>query len=96
MTALPPPAAEDRHPTKVTSIWAYIATNDKGDEGVFAVPMPDGSKVPLVAADIARLDAIRPVAEALIEQVRTAGLPVTVELSEFRRVEGSLDWEGAR
>lgn len=47
---------------RVSEIWAFIARDDDGDEGVIAIPTGLGI-MPAVAADQARLDSLRPYAQ---------------------------------
>lgn len=48
---------------KIESIWAYVSVDaDDGNEGVCAVTFGNGITIPLIAADPARLDSIRPLA----------------------------------
>lgn len=63
---------------KITTIHAFICTEPDGTEGVASMQTAAGL-VPLIAADEARLDSLRPIAEALVE-----GLPDTkVTLARF-------------
>lgn len=49
---------------RIESIWAYLAVAADDDEGVIGVYGPMGW-IPAVAADRARLDALRPEVEAI-------------------------------
>ena len=49
----------------IDTITAYIAVDDEG-EGICAFQGP-GGWMPMVAADQARIDSLRPMAEALAE-----------------------------
>lgn len=49
----------------ITEVYAYLAVHDDGDEAVAGATMPDGTLMPLIAADPARLEALRPYAEAV-------------------------------
>lgn len=52
----------DNH-LKIESIWAFVSVDDDGNEGVCAAQlMGPGSLMPLIAADPARLDSLRPIA----------------------------------
>lgn len=51
-------------------MYAYIATDPKtGDEGVIGMLMPDGSWMPFVAADEARLMQLEPNAQRIALQL---------------------------
>lgn len=47
---------------RITEMWAYVAIDADGDEGVLAVKGKDGAWFPLVGADTARMESVRPVA----------------------------------
>jgi len=47
----------------IERLWAYVAVHDDGDEGIVGATVA-GNLMPLVAADKARLDQLRPWAEA--------------------------------
>ena len=57
---------DPNHLDTIDSIWVWISEDATG-EGVIAVPLmgPDFGPVPLIAADKARLDDLRPWAEAM-------------------------------
>ena len=49
---------------KITEMYAFIAEDGPEDEGIVA--MMQGDKwIPMVGADMARMDALRPVAEKI-------------------------------
>ena len=50
---------------KITTIKAFIATDASGDEGVCGFMKPDGQWLPMVCADDARVDSLRPLAEKI-------------------------------
>jgi hypothetical protein len=53
----------------VDELFAFITTGDTGDEGVIAVELVgSGSMMPLVAADLTRIQEMVPFAEAIREQ----------------------------
>lgn len=65
-------------PRLVTELYAYIATETNGGEGVAACLMPvNGVPVmmPLVGADIARVQSLKPYADLVQEKL---GRPVTL------------------
>lgn len=52
----------------IEELFAFIAEEAEGDEGVVAVPVGDNDQVPLVAADRARMEALIPTAQAIASQ----------------------------
>lgn len=64
---------------KISEIFAFIATDDEGTEGVISMTTPLLGTVPLLGADPARIESLRPVAE---ETARTTGVPIV--LARFR------------
>lgn len=51
---------------QIKEIWAFLGVDpDDGDEGVVGFRAPDGSWMPLVCADEARLNSIRGIAERI-------------------------------
>jgi hypothetical protein len=50
---------------RIERIWAFITIHDDGDEGVTSFRLPDGTLMPMIAADEARLHQLRPIAERL-------------------------------
>jgi len=50
---------------KITTIKAYISIDDNGDEGICGFMKPDGQWLPMVCADDARVDSLRPLAEKI-------------------------------
>lgn len=61
-------------------MFAFLTIDEDGDEAVPAVRVP-GGWMPLVAADEARLAALRPLAEQMAEQ---AGVELTLSRFEVR------------
>lgn len=56
----------------ITELFAFIALHDDGDEGVIAAPIGD-AQMPLIAADRERMEALRPMAQAIANM---SGLPI--------------------
>jgi hypothetical protein len=51
--------------TKVTEMFAFIAEDEKGDEGVMAFHTPQQGWMPLVGADIERVSSLIPYAKRM-------------------------------
>lgn len=71
---------------RIDTITAYIALDHDGTEGVVSWQAPDGTHMPLVAADEARADALLPIAQAIsratgtrVSKVRFSTRDVLVE-----------------
>jgi hypothetical protein len=63
---------------RIDRLWAYLSQDGKGNEGMCAATMPDGTLTPLIAADPVRLKCFTPIAEQL---ATLTGL--TIVLVEF-------------
>jgi hypothetical protein len=50
---------------KITEMFAFVATDKNGDEGVMGFLAEDGAWVPLVGADMDRVDSLRPIARKI-------------------------------
>lgn len=50
---------------KITKLFAYIATDEDGTEGVPAFLGRDGISYPLIGADVERCEQYRPIAESI-------------------------------
>jgi len=59
---------------RILSIFAFIVVDHDGTEGVPAVATPNGA-MPLMGADLAMVDYLRPAAQAVADQM---GKPVTL------------------
>jgi hypothetical protein len=53
-------------PQKIERLYAWIATEADGKEGVPAVTAPDGTVCPLVGADRARIESFREIARGAL------------------------------
>lgn len=52
-------------PKKVTELYAFICVEDSGDEGIMAFTAPSGVTLPMIGADMARVNALRPIADKM-------------------------------
>jgi len=69
-------------------LYAFVVVDDDGSEGIPAFTTPDGRVWPMVAADQARIESMRPMAQGIADQARRP-----VELNRFlgrQRVEQLL------
>ena len=53
---------------QITTLHAYIATDEDGEEGVIGFLTPQGTWMPMVAADRTRIECLRPMAQAVADQ----------------------------
>jgi hypothetical protein len=65
---------------RIERIWAWLTVDAAGEECVLAGPSPSpfGGLMPLIAADEARLESLRPIARAI-----AAGAKMRVVLARF-------------
>lgn len=50
---------------KIDEMYAFIATEDDGQEGICAFQSQPGVWLPMVGADLKRVDSLRPMAKAI-------------------------------
>lgn len=62
---------------RINEMYAFVAVDDDGTEGVCAFPL-DGVWMPMVGADSARVEALRPMAQQM-----ATGLGKNVEIVRF-------------
>lgn len=67
---------------RIREMYAYLLVADDGDEAIPAITLPNGTVLPLIAADPTRLAEMRPHAEAI---ARATGKPI--RLVRFTRRE---------
>lgn len=59
----------------IDAVHAFVMVGDDGDEGIPAFLTTEGVMMPLIAADLVRLERLRPMAAQI---GRAAGKPVTL------------------
>lgn len=57
-------------PKKIDAMYCYVVDEEDGGEGIPAVQTPDGAWMPLVAGDLARLESLKPVAQAFANKLQ--------------------------
>lgn len=60
---------------RITELWAYLMLHGDGDEGIPAFLAPGNVMMPMVCADLERLQKVRPMAEIA---ARKAGKQVAI------------------
>lgn len=78
-------------PLKVERVFAFLGVDDSGDEGVLAWPMPDGSIMPLLGADMTRVDSIRKMAQMVCD---ARGVDVRLAIFSVREDRETLKPKG--
>ena len=53
---------------KITEIFAFISKDKNGHEGIMAAMTNNGTMLPLIGADVERVDCLRPVADNIKKQ----------------------------
>ncbi|GAJ00133.1 unnamed protein product [marine sediment metagenome] len=66
---------------RIDKMFAFIAENNGNDEGVIGAVTPQGW-MPLVGADMARVESLRPIAQRV---ARVTGKPVKLVVFNTRR-----------
>lgn len=54
-----------RGQVRIDSLFAFVVVDDDGSEGVPAFPGPGGVLMPMMGADLARMDLLEPMAQLL-------------------------------
>ena len=52
---------------KIDTVYAFIANDDDGSEGIPAFVAENNLVVPMIAADLDRVETLRPIAEEMAE-----------------------------
>lgn len=65
---------------RIESMYAFIALDTDGTEGIPAFELPDGMALPMVGADPLRVAQLRPIAERISKDME---IPIT--LAHFER-----------
>lgn len=60
-------------PHKITELFAWVATDQDGTEGVCGQLLPSNTLMPMIGSDRDRIESLRPAAE---EVRRLTGFPV--------------------
>jgi hypothetical protein len=53
---------------KITEMFAFVITNEDGIEGITGMLGPDNEWVPLVGADMARVESLKVIAQHISDQ----------------------------
>lgn len=53
---------------RVDSMYAYLVVDEEGNEGVPAIPGPNGMTLPMMGADLANMTQFEPYAQAVADQ----------------------------
>lgn len=48
---------------RIDKLFAFVVIDDDGTEGIPAFLAPGGTAMPMVGADLARVDSLRPIAQ---------------------------------
>lgn len=54
---------------KIEKMYAFVCTDDDGTEGIPAFSGPGGMMLPMVGADLARANSLKPIAEDICKQL---------------------------
>lgn len=60
---------------RIHSVWAFTMIDDDGSEGIISMTLPGLGTTPLLGADLARVESLRPYAQKVATQL---GKPVTL------------------
>lgn len=69
-----------RNPKRIDEVFAFVACDRRGDEGIMAFQVIPGNWLPMVAGDAERVRSLVPIADQLAEQAK-----VSYEIRRFRR-----------
>lgn len=54
---------------KISQMFAFVMDDGKGAEGIMGISAADGSWMPLVGADMARVESLKPLADDIAKQI---------------------------
>lgn len=60
---------------RINEMFAYVVVDDDGTEGVPSFPGPGGMQLPMMGADTARAESLKPIAQAFADHL---GKPITL------------------
>ncbi len=60
---------------RIDQMFAFIVVDDDGTEGIPAFLAPGGTAMPMVGADMARVESLRPIARRMARELKK---PVTL------------------
>lgn len=63
---------EDGQFLRITELYAFIAVDPKGHEGIMGFQTIDGKWMPMIGADIAMVDKLTPIADQI---TKDTGMP---------------------
>lgn len=67
---------------KITELFAFVSVHPNGQgEGIMAVQLKDGLWMPLIGADLERIEQLKPIADQMVE-----GTDIHYELRYFKAV----------
>ena len=55
---------ENKRYLAITELYAFVAVQEDG-EGIMGFGTPDGTMLPMIGADLERVEALKPIAEAM-------------------------------
>lgn len=67
---------------KIEQMFAFVIVDDDGTEGIPAFQGPNGMAMPMVGADLERVESLRPIAEDMAKQLNK---DVTLAVFEVRK-----------
>lgn len=65
---------------RITELYAFVSV-DKSGEGIMGIQMPNGDWMPLIGADVERVESIKPFADKIAAQMN-----VPYEIRYFKAV----------
>jgi len=75
-------------PRTVTGLFAFIATDPaNGDEGIVAYEDSTGMMLPMIGADMTRVNALRPIADEIADHT---GIPYKIKYFVLENSNGLL------
>jgi hypothetical protein len=58
-------------PKKITELYAFVVTCADGDEGIMAFKSGDITWMPMIGADLDRIESLRRIADAIAKETGT-------------------------
>ncbi len=67
---------------RITELYAFISKDRDGNEGVMGIAKANGMLIPLIGADIERVESLKPIAD---EAIKASNGAMSYEIRYFKQ-----------
>jgi len=54
---------------RITELYAFVSKDENGHEGIMGFQTPDGNMMPMIGADVERVESLKPYADMISEKM---------------------------